>query len=79
MMAASNIGHVRKARLLSDDVSTVTAGRADTIDLSRRLPTQTGSQVAVRITGLVVCLGVLLLVVFCSLAFGAKSLSLIHI
>lgn len=64
---------MRKARLLSADVSTVTAGRADTIDLARRLPTQTGSQVAVRITGLVVCFGVLLFVVFCSLALDRKS------
>jgi iron complex transport system permease protein len=79
MRAASNIGSMRKARLLSADVSTVTAGRADTIDLSRRLPTQTGSQVAVRITGLVVCFGVLLLVVFGSLAFGAKSIPLSHV
>jgi iron complex transport system permease protein len=79
MRTASNIGSMRKARLLSADVSTVTAGRADTIDLSRRLPTQTGSQVAARITGLVVCFGVLLLVVFCSLAFGAKSIPLSHV
>src|SRR5690606_37703771 len=47
---ARDVGQSRKARLLLADVSTVTAGRADTIELSRRLPTQTGGQVAVRVT-----------------------------
>jgi iron complex transport system permease protein len=57
----------------------MTAGRAETIDLAQRLPSQTTSQVAVRITGLIACFALLLFVMFCSLAFGAKSIPLSHV
>ena len=55
------------------------AEHAETMELSRRLPTQTGSQVVTRLLGLALCSSILLVVVFCSLAFGAKSIPLSHV
>ena len=52
------------------------AEHAETMELSRRLPTQTGSQVVTRLLGLALCSSILLVVVFCSLAFGAKPIPL---
>lgn len=57
----------------------VTASRSETLAVSPRLPEQTGSQVALRTLGLFVALGALVLVVFCSLAFGAKPIPLSHV